>query len=137
MDNPETLSTLGAQDTGRTQSRDTVNTGSTRHRTKKIIEKNTHNTTKHNSTQHNTTRHRKTINRNHHQNNQVWAKVLANIWSNRNFTCNHRMPSGCRHVPDIINVLCIINIVGVHKNNILKFYLSVCLKDYDLLFKYV
>ena len=55
MDNPETLSTLGAQDTGRTQSRDTVNTGSTRHRTNTIIEK-TH-TTQQNTTQHNTTRH--------------------------------------------------------------------------------
>jgi hypothetical protein len=32
MDNPETLTTLGSQDTGRRQSRDTDNTGFTRQR---------------------------------------------------------------------------------------------------------
>ena len=35
-DNPETLTTLGTQDTGRRQSRDTDNIGHTRHRTKTI-----------------------------------------------------------------------------------------------------
>jgi hypothetical protein len=35
-DNPETLATLGTQDTGRRQSRDTDNIGYTRHRTKTI-----------------------------------------------------------------------------------------------------
>jgi hypothetical protein len=35
-DNPETLTTLGTQDTGRRQSRDTDNIGYTRHRTKTI-----------------------------------------------------------------------------------------------------
>ena len=36
MDNPETPETLGTQDTGRRQSRDTSNIGYTRHRTKTI-----------------------------------------------------------------------------------------------------
>ena len=34
MDNPETLTTLGTQDTGQRQSRDTDNIRHTRHRTK-------------------------------------------------------------------------------------------------------
>ena len=36
MDNPETQTTLGTQDTGLRQSRDTDNIGHTRHRTKTI-----------------------------------------------------------------------------------------------------
>jgi len=36
MDNPETLTTLGTQDTWQRQSRDTDNIGYTRHRTKTI-----------------------------------------------------------------------------------------------------
>jgi hypothetical protein len=36
MDNPETLTTLGTQDTGQRQSRDTDNIGYTRHMTKTI-----------------------------------------------------------------------------------------------------
>jgi hypothetical protein len=36
MKNPETLATLGTQDTGRRHSRDTGNIGHTRHRTKTI-----------------------------------------------------------------------------------------------------
>jgi hypothetical protein len=36
MDNPETLATLGTQDTGQRQYRDTGNIGNTRHRTKTI-----------------------------------------------------------------------------------------------------
>jgi hypothetical protein len=36
MDNPETLTVLGKQDTGQRQSRDTDSIGKTRHRTKTI-----------------------------------------------------------------------------------------------------
>jgi hypothetical protein len=36
MVNPETMATLGTQDTGRRQSRDNGNIGHTRHRTKTI-----------------------------------------------------------------------------------------------------
>ena len=36
MDNPETLTVLGTQDTGQRQSRDTDSIGHTRHRTKTI-----------------------------------------------------------------------------------------------------
>ena len=43
MKNPETLATLGTQDTGRRHSRDTGNIGHTRHRTK------TNKTIKHNT----------------------------------------------------------------------------------------